>query len=104
MTHARRNIKSAAVIKLITPITSFITRTVLIYSLGTVYLGLNGLFTAVIQVLSLAELGFGSAMVFSLYKPMAEDDRPTICALLFAMSPPVLRSAPRLSGPEPAIV
>ena len=82
MTHARRNIKSAAVIKLITPITSFITRTVLIYSLGTVYLGLNGLFTAVIQVLSLAELGFGSAMVFSLYKPMAEGDRPTICALL----------------------
>ena len=81
-THARRNIKSAAVIKLVTPITSFITRTVLIYSLGTVYLGLNGLFTAVIQVLSLAELGFGSAMVFSLYKPMAEDDRPTVCALL----------------------
>ena len=82
MTHARRNIKSAAVIKLITPITSFVTRTVLIYSLGTVYLGLNGLFTAVIQVLSLAELGFGSAMVFSLYKPMAEGDKATICALL----------------------
>ena len=82
MTHARRNIKSAVVIKLITPITSFITRTVLIYTLGTVYLGLNGLFTAVIQVLSLAELGFGSAMVFSLYKPMAEEDKPTICALL----------------------
>ena len=82
MIHARRNIKSAAVIKLITPITSFITRTALIYSLGTVYLGLNGLFTAVIQVLSLAELGFGSAMVFSLYKPMAEGDRPMICALM----------------------
>ncbi len=72
----------AAVIKLITPITSFITRTVLIYTLGTVYLGLNGLFTAVIQVLSLAELGFGSAMIFSLYKPMAENDQPTVCALL----------------------
>lgn len=82
LTYARRNIKSAVVIKLVTPITSFITRTVLIYTLGTMYLGLNGLFTAVIQVLNLAELGFGSAMVFSLYKPMAEDDRPTICALL----------------------
>ena len=80
--HARRNIKSGVVIKLVTPVTSFITRTVLIYTLGAVYLGLNGLFTAVIQVLSLAELGFGSAMVFSLYKPMAEDDRPTVCALL----------------------
>ena len=82
MTHARRNIKSAVVIKLVTPLTSFITRTVLIYSLGTVYLGLNGLFTAVLQVLNLAELGFGSAMVFSLYKPMAEEDRTTVCALL----------------------
>ncbi len=81
-THARRNIKSAAIIKLVTPITSFITRTALIYSLGTMYLGLNGLFTAVIQVLSLAELGFGSAMVFSLYKPIAEDDRVTVNALL----------------------
>ncbi|MBR3742913.1 MAG: polysaccharide biosynthesis protein [Clostridia bacterium] len=82
MTHAKRNIKSAAVIKLITPITSFITRTALIYSLGSLYLGLNSLFTSMLQVLSLAELGFGSAMVFSLYKPMAEEDHVTVCALL----------------------
>lgn len=82
MTHAKRNIKSAAVIKLVTPITSFITRTALIYSLGTVYLGLNSLFTSMLQVLSLAELGFGSAMVFSLYKPIAEEDHVTVCALL----------------------
>ena len=82
MTHVKRNITGAAVIKLVTPVTSFITRTVLIYTLGTVYLGLNGLFTAVLQVLSLAELGFGSAMVFSLYKPMAENDEVTVNALL----------------------
>ena len=82
MTHAKRNIKSAVVLKLVTPVTSFITRTALIYSLGTLYLGLNSLFTSMLQVLSLAELGFGSAMVFSLYKPMAEDDRPMVCALL----------------------
>ena len=82
MTHAKRNIKSAAVLKLVTPITSFITRTALIYSLGSIYLGLNSLFTSMLQVLSLAELGFGSAMVFSLYKPMAEGDQTTVCALL----------------------
>ena len=82
MTHARRNMKSGVVLKLITPITSFITRTALIYSLGTVYLGLNGLFTSMLQVLSLAELGFGSAIVFSMYKPIAQKDEVTVNALL----------------------
>ena len=82
MTHARRNIKSGVILKLITPLTSFITRTALIYSLGTVYLGLNGLFTSMLQVLSLAELGFGSAIVFSMYKPIAQKDEVTVNALL----------------------
>lgn len=82
MVHARRNIKSGAILKVITPLTSFITRTALIYSLGNVYLGLNGLFTSMLQVLSLAELGFGSAMVFSMYKPIAEGDETTVNALL----------------------
>ena len=82
MTHARRNMKSGVILKLITPITSFITRTALIYSLGTVYLGLNGLFTSMLQVLSLAELGFGSAIVFSMYKPIAQKDETTVNALL----------------------
>ena len=82
MTHARRNMKSGVVLKLVTPLTSFITRTALIYSLGTVYLGLNGLFTSMLQVLSLAELGFGSAIVFSMYKPIAQKDEVTVNALL----------------------
>ena len=82
MTHAKRNMKSGVILKLITPITSFITRTALIYSLGTVYLGLNGLFTSMLQVLSLAELGFGSAIVFSMYKPIAQKDEITVNALL----------------------
>lgn len=82
MTHAKRNIKSGIVLKLVTPMTSFITRTALIYSLGTVYLGLNGLFTSMLQVLSLAELGFGSAIVFSMYKPIAQKDETTVNALL----------------------
>ena len=82
MTYARKNIKSGVVLRLITPLTSFITRTALIYSLGNLYLGLNSLFTSVLQVLSLAELGFGSAMVFSMYKPIAEGDEVTVNALL----------------------
>jgi O-antigen/teichoic acid export membrane protein len=43
---------------------------------------LNSLFTSVLQVLNLAELGVGSAMVFSMYKPIAVDDKTTICALM----------------------
>lgn len=60
----------------------FIMRTVMIYTLGMKYLGLNGLFSSILSVLNLAELGVGSAMVFSMYKPIAEHDTPTICALM----------------------
>lgn len=57
-------------------------RTAMIYLMGVQYLGLNSLFTSVLQVLNLAELGVGSAMVYSMYKPIAEDDETTICALM----------------------
>lgn len=60
----------------------FIMRTVMIYLMGIEYLGLNGLFTSVLQVLNLAELGVGSAMIFSMYKPIAEDDAVRLCALV----------------------
>lgn len=57
-------------------------RTAIIYYLGIQYLGLNGLFTSVLSILNLAELGVGSAMVYSMYKPIANDDVITICALM----------------------
>lgn len=61
----------------------FVLRTIMIYTLGAEYLGLNSLFSAILNVLSLAELGFGSALVFSMYKPVAENDEKTICALMY---------------------
>ena len=57
-------------------------RTAMIYLMGVQYLGLNSLFTSALQVLNLGELGVGSAMVFSMYKPIAENDNTTICALM----------------------
>lgn len=60
----------------------FLIRTVMIKRLGAEYLGLNTLFTSILHVLSLSELGIGSAMVYSMYRPMAENDTPKICALL----------------------
>lgn len=60
----------------------FILRTCMIYFMGIEYLGLSSLFVSILQVLNLAELGVGSAMVYSMYKPISEQDYPTICALL----------------------
>lgn len=59
----------------------FILQTVLIYALGKEYLGVNGLFTNIFNLLNLAELGIGSAIVFSMYKPIAEGDIEQIKAL-----------------------
>ena len=52
----------------------FLIRTVMIRFMGIDYLGLNSLFTSILSVLNLAELGVGSAMVFSMYKPVADKD------------------------------
>lgn len=60
----------------------FIVRTVLIYRFGAVYLGMNSLFLSIFRVLNLAELGFGSAIVYCLYRSVAEEDTETVCAYL----------------------
>lgn len=80
--NATRNIIFGVIQKLYQLICPFILRTIFIYTLGIQYLGLNSLFTSILSVLNLAELGVGSAMVFSMYKPIAEDDTEKICALM----------------------
>ena len=80
--NAVRNMFFGIIQKTVNIIMPFITRTVMIETLGANYLGLNSLFTSVLQVLNLAELGVGNAMIFSMYKPIAEDDKETICALM----------------------
>lgn len=77
-----RNILAGTVMKVFQMLMPFAMRTMMIYCMGEKYLGLNSLFTSVLQVLNLAELGIGSAMVYSMYRPIAEDDAPTICALM----------------------
>lgn len=80
--NAARNIVFGIILKLYQILMPFLMRTAMIYFLGVEYLGLNSLFTSILQVLNLAELGIGNAMVYSMYKPIAEDDRTTICALM----------------------
>lgn len=80
--NATRNIIFGVVLKALQMILPFVMRTIIIYLLGVEYLGLNGLFSSILQVLNLSELGVGTAMTFSMYKPIAEDNTKKICALL----------------------
>lgn len=80
--NAGRNILFGTFLKVYQIIIPFVMRTVMLYYLGEQYLGLSSLFTSVLQVLNLAELGVGSAMVYSMYRPIADNDSTTICALM----------------------
>ena len=70
------------IIKFVTQLVfQFVLRTILIHYMGAEYLGLNGLFTNIFNVLNLAELGIGSAIVFNMYKPIADNDIEKIKSL-----------------------
>jgi len=60
----------------------FISRTIFISTLGAEYLGLAGLLTNVLGVLSISELGISTAIGFSLYKPLAQREYKTVSALM----------------------
>lgn len=63
-------------------LTGFIVRMFFIHYLGKVYLGVGGLFTNVLTVLSMAEMGIGSAIAYNMYKPIAEKDYIKIAQLM----------------------
>lgn len=77
-----RNIIFGSINRVVTIFLPFIVRTIMIQVLGTEYLGLNSLFTSILQVLNLAELGIGNTLVYSMYKPIAENDTQKVCKLL----------------------
>ena len=68
--------------QLFSTVLSFISRTIFIYVLGANYLGVNGLFSNILSMLSLAELGVGSAIIYNMYKPLAEKDEPRLKSLM----------------------
>lgn len=80
--NAKRNGLWGMISRLIGLLLPFLSRTVIIKVLGAEYLGLNGLFTSILTVLNLTELGVGSAIVYSMYKPIATGDDDLVCALL----------------------
>lgn len=68
--------------QVITLILTFINRSVFVKILGIEYLGISGLFTNILNVLSFMELGIGNAIIFSMYLPMAENDTKKLSALM----------------------
>ncbi|MBR3246143.1 MAG: hypothetical protein IKF90_26145 [Parasporobacterium sp.] len=80
--YSRRNIIYGFFQVAVKRLLPFAVRTILIYRFGVNYLGLNSVFASVLSVLSLMELGFGTAIVYSLYKPVAEGNTEQICAYL----------------------
>ena len=78
--NARRNVVAGVVNRVLTLALPFVNRTLFIWWMGAEYLGLNGLFASLLGVLSLAELGFGQAVVCAMYRPVAEDDHETVAA------------------------
>lgn len=77
-----RNSSFALVGQICTILLSFISRTIFIQTLSVEYLGINGLFSNIINLLSLAELGVGSAIIYSMYKPIADKDKKKINAIM----------------------
>lgn len=76
------NIKTGAIVQIINKLMVFAVRTVFIKMLNTDYLGVNGLFTNVLAILSFAELGIGTAIIFNMYKPVAEKNQEKIKSLM----------------------
>lgn len=75
------NFISSVLAQFLTIVLSFVSRSVFIYCLDARFLGVNGLFTNIISLLSLAELGVGTALIYSMYEPLAYNDQKKLAAL-----------------------
>lgn len=68
--------------QLVLTVLSFISRTIFIHVLGVEYLGIGGLFSNILSLLSLTQLGLDTAINFKLYKPLADNDEKRIRVLM----------------------
>lgn len=76
------NILTGVFGQILTIVLGFATRTVFILMLGKSYLGISGLFQNILQMLSVTDLGLSGAIVFSLYKPLADKDEAKIASIM----------------------
>lgn len=81
-THSIKNITISIFSQIIIVILGFISRKVFLDSLGINYLGIDGLLTNILSMLALVEGGIGASIVYNLYKPLAENDKNKVIALV----------------------
>ena len=77
-----KNFTTGAIVQLANKLLAFITRTIFIKVLSEEYLGVNGLFSNVLTILSFAELGFGTTIIYNMYKPAAENNKERLKTLM----------------------
>lgn len=77
-----KNIKYTSLAQMVNFIIVFVSRRIFVHVLSTEYLGLNGVFSNILSMLSLAELGLGTAICFCLYKPIYDKDEKTINSIM----------------------
>ena len=80
--NSSRNMSYAMLSQIVTIVLNLVSRGVFVKVLATEYMGLSGLFTNLLGLLSLAELGFGSAITYSLYKPIKDNNHDKIKSLM----------------------
>lgn len=78
----QRNVVMSILQKVVFILITFISRIIFVRILDESYLGINGLFSNILSILSVADLGMGTAMMYSLYKPIAEHDIKKISSLI----------------------
>ncbi len=77
-----RNVGTSVAGQVINNVMRFLCRTAFIYTLGKEFLGISSLYVNILTLLSISELGFASAITYSLYKPLAENDESAIASLM----------------------
>ena len=80
--NAVRNIAWGVIYRMVTLIGPFALKTILIRIMGLEYSGLNSLFTSILTVLNLANLGFSSSLVYTMYQAAVDEDNDRLCAML----------------------
>ena len=79
---ALRNVATGLINKLLMLVLAFATRTLFIRLLGAEYTGVSSLYTNILSVLSLAELGLSNVLMFYLYSALKDQDEDRICGLV----------------------
>lgn len=77
-----KNVSAQMVAAVIQGVLGFVSRKVFLAYLGENLLGLNGVMTSIIGMLSLAELGVGEAISYSLYEPLAKGDKEQVASIM----------------------